>query len=260
MLDPKNLLDQMFSGNAAGRIGQAGQLAKDRLNRASGVQGFAGGAAAGSLLGILLGGKKMRKLASGTLGYGGAAALGALAHRAYQNYMEGRSVQSAPMVTADEVSQVPAAQPPVIKLPSSKVDPKGRPFELVLIEAMIAAAKADGHVDADEQKRLFAEVERKDLDAESKAYVFDLLSRPSDLANLAAAATDAELAGEVYLASRVAIDPDNPAEQAYLDALASRLGLPGELRAHLERQVLADSPTYAETTSRRLDPTPVREI
>src|SRR3954470_15692497 len=118
MLDPKNLLDQMFSGNVAGRIGQAGQLARHRLNSAGGVQGFAGGAAAGSLLGLLLGGKKMRKLASGALGYGGAAALGALAHRAYQNYMEGRSAQSAPMPTPDEV---PAVQSAVMKLPSRKV-------------------------------------------------------------------------------------------------------------------------------------------
>ena len=140
MLDPKNLLDQMFSGNVAGRIGQAGQLAEDRLNRVSGAQGFAGGAAAGSLLGLLLGGKKMRKLASGALGYGGAAALGALAHRAYQNYTEGRSAQSAPMATPDEISVV---QPEVMKLPSKKASSNGRPFELVLIEAMVAAAKAD---------------------------------------------------------------------------------------------------------------------
>jgi uncharacterized membrane protein YebE (DUF533 family) len=235
MLDPKNLLDQMFGSNVAGRIGQTGQLAKDRLNRASGVQGFAGGAAAGSLLGLLLGGKKMRKLASGALGYGGAAALGALAHRAYQNYMEGRSAHSAPVATPDEV---PATQPAVTKLPARNARLNDRPFELVLIEAMVAAAKADGHVDAQEQKRLFAEVERKDLDAESKAYVFDLLSKPSDLTSLATAAADPELAGEVYLASRLAIDPDNPAEQSYLDALASRLGLPGELRAHLERQAV----------------------
>ena len=212
-----------------------GQLAKDRLNRASAAQGFAGGAAAGSLLGLLIGGKKMRKLASGALGYGGAAALGALAHRAYQKYMEGRSIQSAPMMTPDEV---PAAQEAVMKLPSRKGDPQGRPFELLLIEAMVAAAKADGHVDADEQKRLFAAVERQGLDAESKAYVLDVLSRPPELANLAAAAADPELASEVYLASRLAIDPDNPAEQAYLDALAARLELPGGLRAHLERQAL----------------------
>jgi len=43
-----------------------------------------------------------------------------------------------------------------------------------------------------------------------------------------------EQGAEVYLASRLAIDPDVPAERAYLDALASRLKLPAELRAQLD--------------------------
>ena len=45
-----------------------------------------------------------------------------------------------------------------------------------------------------------------------------------------------EQGAEVYLASRLAIDPDVPAERAYLDALAGRLKLPAELRAHLDAQ------------------------
>src|SRR5581483_3567847 len=181
------------SGNVVGGIGQAGKMATDRLNRASGAQGFAGGAVAGGLLSLVLGSKKMRKMASGALGYGGAAALGALAHRAYQNYVEGRPAQSAPIATPEELSSLPASE-----LPDGKPGPAGRPLELMLIEAMVAAAKADGHVDTEEQKRLFAEVERIGLDPESKAYVLDLLSRPADLANLAATATQSGQAGEVY--------------------------------------------------------------
>ena len=50
------------------------------------------------------------------------------------------------------------------------------------------------------------------------------------------AAGGPEQAAEIYLASRLAIDPDHPAEHAYLDALASRLSLPAELVAHLESQ------------------------
>jgi hypothetical protein len=62
-MDPRNLLDQMFSGNVAGRMGQAGQLAKERLNRASGAQGFVPGQTgclrtsrqpAGAVTGLLL--------------------------------------------------------------------------------------------------------------------------------------------------------------------------------------------------------------
>lgn len=231
MLDPKRLLEQMLGGNAVGGLRNAGQAATDRLNRASGAQGFAGGAVAGGLLGLLLGSKGMRKMTGGALGYGGAAVLGALAHRAYQNYQAGKSIDATAPATPAEIEQVPVAQLPHITPAAG-----GGSFELVLIEAMVAAAKADGHVDAEEQRRLFSEVERVGLDPESKAYVFDLLSKPADLANLSTKAANAEQAGELYLASRLAIDPDQPAERAYLDALASRLKLPAELRAHLEKQ------------------------
>jgi uncharacterized membrane protein YebE (DUF533 family) len=230
MIDPKRLLEQMLGGDAAGGIRNAGQMAKDRLNRATGAEGFAGGAVAGGLLGLLLGGK-MRKMAGGALGYGGAAVLGALAHRAYQNYQAGKSLDAAAPATPAEIAQVPAAQ-----LPHSVPAAGGGSFELVLIEAMVAAAKADGHVDAEEQRRLFSEVERIGLDPESKAYVFDLLSRLADPSQLSTKAATPEQAGELYLASRLAIDPDHPAEKAYLDALAARLRLPAELRAHLDKQ------------------------
>ena len=99
---------------------------------------------------------------------------------------------------------------------------------------MIGAAKADGHVDADEQQRLFAEVERRGLDAEAKAFVFDLLSQPVDMASITSAVVTPEQGAEIYLASRIAINPDVPAERAYLDALAARLKLPAELRATLD--------------------------
>ena len=46
-------------------------------------------------------------------------------------------------------------------------------------------------------------------------------------------------ATELYLVSRMAIDPDHPAERAYLQALGHKLNLQPELIAHLEHQVAA---------------------
>jgi uncharacterized membrane protein YebE (DUF533 family) len=120
-------------------------------------------------------------------------------------------------------------------LPHALAGADDRPFELALVRAMVGAAKADGHIDAAEQRRLFAEVERMALDAEAKAYVFDLLTKDVDLASLADAVRTPEQGAELYLAARLAIDPDEPAERAYLDALAARLQIPGELRASLEQ-------------------------
>jgi uncharacterized membrane protein YebE (DUF533 family) len=191
------------------------------------------------LLGLLLGGKGVRKMAGGALGYGGAAVLGALALKAYQDYQSkersnpGQKHGATPVTLTPE--QFAALSPEA--LPHAQPAADGGPFQLVLIRAMVAAAKADGHVDAVEQQRLFAEVERLGLDAGAKAYVFDLLSQPADLAGISSAVSTPEQGAEVYLASRLAIDPDVPAERAYLDALAARLRLPSGLREQLDAQV-----------------------
>ena len=225
MIDPKQLLEQVLGSNVAGNARSAGGQIRDRLDEMSGSKGFASGAVTGGLLGLLLGGNKMRKLAGGAVGYGGAAVIGALALQAYQNYQRQQaSNRGAPAPANLDPYALPHAQPAA----------DGSPFELTLVRAMVGAAKADGHIDAAEQRRLFAEVERLQLDAEAKAYVFDLLTHDVDLKSLVDAVRTPEQGAELYLAARLAIDPDEPAERAYLDALAARLRLPAELRSSLD--------------------------
>src|SRR5689334_24928715 len=84
MFDPKQLLDQVLGPAAAGNVRNAGREIVGRLDATKGSQAFAGGAVAGGLLGLLMGGG--RRHGGGLLGYGGAAALGAIALQAYQNY------------------------------------------------------------------------------------------------------------------------------------------------------------------------------
>jgi len=231
-MKPRSLLEQFIGTASAGQTpGKAGQA---DTSPGSPVGGFAGGAVAGGLLGLLLGNKKARKMAGGLLGYGAAAGAGALAYKAYQNWQQGEAVAGAPVPTAEEAAQVdPGFQPERMTAAS------GEEFTLVLIRAMIAAANADGHIDAEEKRRLFDRVEEMNLDAAGKAFVFDALNQPTDVAALAASAGGIEQASEIYLVSRLAIEPDHPAERAYLEALAHRLELPEELVAHLDHQVEA---------------------
>jgi uncharacterized membrane protein YebE (DUF533 family) len=231
MFDPNQLLNQVLGGNAAGGIGGLGSQVKGRLDSMGGAGGFAGGAAVGGLLGMLLGSKGGRRVGGGLLGYGGAAAIGALALHAYQAYQRGQSVQGTVPMNPAQLQSVPTTA-----LPHATPASDGGAFELVLVRAMVGAAQADGHIDAAEQKRLFSEVERMSLDSEAKAYVFDLLTKPVDLDAIARCVATPEQGAELYLASRLAIDPDEPAERAYLDGLSSRLKLPPELRAHLDKQ------------------------
>ena len=186
------------------------------------------------MLGLLVGNKKARKMAGGLIGYGGAAAAGALAYKAYQNWQQGKQVATAPVATPADLNNV---DPRFIPTP----EPTGtNNFGLTLITAMIAAAKADGHIDAREQTVIFEHVEKLSLDAESKGFVFDALRQPVDLATIVAKVQGVEQASEVYLVSRLVADGDHPAERMYMEALAHRLNLPKDLVAHLDHQVTGE--------------------
>ncbi len=54
-----------------------------------------------------------------------------------------------------------------------------------------------------------------------------------------------EQACELYLVSRLAIDPDHPGERLYLERLASALSLPGDLVEKLEAEVSEAEPLAA---------------
>jgi len=223
---------QILGGTGSAQGGGLGGFANAaRQALGSGGHGsLAAGGAAGSLLGLVMGGKRKSRFSS-TLTHGGAALLGALASRAYENWQTRQPAAQAPVATSAEME---AVEPRF--LPSAAKAGDGQPFELALVRAMIAAAKADGHVDAEEQRRIFGRVEELGLDAESKGFVFDALSQPTGVSEVAASATTPEQAAELYLAARLAVDPDQPAERAFLQALAHRLKLPDGLAEQLDRQ------------------------
>lgn len=242
MIDAKSLLDQFLGGRtptAGGKFGGGRTDYADLAKRGLGSLGGGKGLAVGGLLGLILANKKARSMAGNVAMYGGAAALGLLAWRAYRNYQEGQAPRSAPAAQPADIAPEDLARVAPQYLPSAAPARNGQPFELALVQAMVAAAKADGHIDAQEQQRLFAEIERLQLDAETKGAVFDLLSKPITLEAVGGSAANEEQAAELYLASRIAIDPDHPDEQAYLKNLAQNLQLPAELVAHLDRQVEA---------------------
>src|SRR5690606_18192718 len=130
------------------------------------------------------------------------------------NWQQGQQVASAPIATPADIAQTdPRFLPP----PASTQ--AGQSFALTLINVMIAAAKADGHIDAKEQTAIFEQVEKMDLDTDSKAFVFDALRKPVDIDAIAVGVQGIEQASEVYLMARMAIDVDHPAERVFLQVL-----------------------------------------
>jgi len=171
-------------------------------------------------------------MAKGAVKLGGTAALAGLAYKAYTQWQASKN--AAPQAEAPPMKDITPKPEGTPFLPS--IAQQRDSMSLAILRAMIAAAKADGHIDADEQRRIFGKLDELDLDMEEKAFVMDELRKPLDIDAVVAAASTPELAVEIYAASVLAIDPDDPAEQAYLAMLASRLKLDPGLRLAVEQE------------------------
>lgn len=226
-----SLLEQLLkSGLPAAGTSQRSDLGK-----------YASGAAAGGLIGLLMGNKRGRGMGGTALKYGGVAAVGALAWKAYQEY-QARQTAAAP--AAPTASAASWARPPIditpkpasfAALPAPEMEAHSR----AMLKALIAAAKADGHMDERERGLVHAELERCEADNATRAWVDAELARPVEPAEVAALATGPEMAAEIYLASLLVVDQTTTMERAYLDALARELRLAPMLKTDLEARAAA---------------------
>lgn len=183
---------------------------------------FGKGALAGGALGLLLGSKKARKYGKKLALYGGVAAVGVLAYKAYGDWKR-QQEGAAPGIEPQTIDRLPPAQ--------AEQHARG------ILKALVAAAKADGHVDAREREVIEGEFRRLDDDASLQAWLHAELERPLDPAEVASAANTPEMASEMYLASLLAADEQTFMERAYLDELARQLGLEDSLKQRLEQEV-----------------------
>jgi len=223
-MDAKSLIDQlMASGRELADKGQG--IAEDKLNipeegaeRDAMLSGLGKGALAAGALGILLGTKGGRSLTGSAIKIGGLAAIGGLAYKTYRDWQSGDTTGSDSIEEAalDEVS-----------------DSHGR----LILSAMIAAAKADGHIDDNERQGLQNYIDRIGDSSELSAFVEAELGKPIDPGDIANQVSTQEVAAEVYLASLLIIDQDNFMAKSYLDGLAKALALPPELIASLNQKV-----------------------
>ena len=96
----------------------------------------------------------------------------------------------------------------------------------VLLNAMVSAAKADGSIDADEQKKILEQLD--DVSEEEADLVREAVQAPLDLQGLIDSVPSG-MEQQVYLISLLAINLDSKAEAAYLDKLAKGLRLSNEV-------------------------------
>lgn len=228
----QSLLDQLLRSGLGGAAGAAPKVGGGQGGSHFGK--YATGAAAGGALALLLGSKRGRKMGGTVLKYGTAAALGAVAWRVYQDWQAKQAPGAGP---AAAPAAAPAAPQAFAQLPAPQVEAHSQ----AMLKAMIAAAKADGHMDERERDLVEAELHRLEADPALRAWVDAELRRPVEPAEVAAAARGPEMAAEMYLASVLVADDTTTMERAYLDALAQALKLPPGLRADLEARARQDA-------------------
>ncbi len=267
MFNASKLINEVLgaAGGATGGTGGSSAMQKGKEYLSNNAGGLAGGAVAGGLAGYMMGSKKGRKMAKKTVQYGGLALVAGLAYKAYsdwqgnknaapqqgigqgqvpghtQGHAQGHSTHTPPQqYTAHQAPQQAAIVPPVPEDSAFAVEAEtetANSFGAALVSAMIAAAKADGQIDSAEQDAIFAKIDELGLSNDEKAFLMDQLRRPLDIDSLVALAKNKEQAVELYVASLMAIEVDDPAEQGYLSMLSARLKLEPELVAHIHGSV-----------------------
>lgn len=220
----QDLLKQKSAGQGGSLTDSLGGLLKGAGGSGASLGGFLSGAGGGALAALLVSNKSARKLGSKAITYGGLAALGVIAYKAYSNWQSNQAAGTAPAAEPQTLDRLPAPQ---VELHSQAI-----------LRAMVAAAKADGHVDERERQLLGEQLNKLPADqGELQQWLHNEINQPLDPAAVARAASTAEMAAEMYIASVLMVDEEHFLERAYLDELARQLKLDPGLKVELESQV-----------------------
>jgi uncharacterized membrane protein YebE (DUF533 family) len=215
----KSILDSLLTSGkdlyARGENAAAGKLGvgDDPQARAQMRNAALGGAAATAALGMLLGTKSGRSIAKTGALAGGIGWLGKMAYDAY--------------VAKSQAAAAPAGQPV-----AALEGPAGDRRAQALLAAMVAAARADGHIDAEERGMIEAKL--GEMGGDARAALAAELDRPLDAHAIAAMADSEQAKAEIYAMSALICGGDHPMERAWLDSLSAALGLEPAVAREIE--------------------------
>ncbi len=202
------------------------KMPADGESRDAKLDGMKKGAIAAGVLALLLGTGAGRRVTGSALKIGSLAAIGGIGWKAYQNWMSEKE-----QVAEDIKEQAADAKLiPINELDEEEANERSQ----ILLRAMIAAAKADGHVNNKEITAIKEQITKLNLSGDVEKLLKDEIAKPLDVKEVAALATDQALASEIYLVSAVITNNENSMEREYLDTLARTMELPDALVAQLQ--------------------------
>ncbi len=169
----------------------------------------------GALAGAVLGGGSVKSAIKG----GGMALLGTLAISALRNWGQGEAAPSNPEALARDAPL--GVRPPRNAAEEQQLQDNA----LLILRAMINAAKADGEIDGGEMQQILGHLNKDGITDEERAFLESEMKKPLDLYGLVKQVNSPELAAQIYTASLMTIEVDTTAEQDYMRRLAQGLGL-----------------------------------
>ena len=230
-MDTKSFLDELLkTGKDLASKGQAFaeeklQMPKEGESRDAALDGMKKGAIAAGVLALLLGTGAGRRVTGSALKIGSLAAIGGIGYKAYQNWMAQKQVTNQEIKDIAEDARII----PVNELSTEQANKRSE----ILLKAMIAAAKADGHVNSKEMASINEQITKLKLDRDVANLIQAEIAKPLDIKEIAEMAENQEMAAEIYLVSAVVTDKENTMEREYLETLARTMGLPDALVAEL---------------------------
>lgn len=243
-MDARAILEGLLDKSQ--RATQTGiQMAEERKiippagdERTAMLKGAGAGALAAGAIALFFGSKSTRKFAGKAAKLGGTAAIGGLAYKAYTDWQaqQAKTTQQAPQLdsSASSVSALNLNQFDVGTPINDLADQAAEKRSESLMQAMITAARADGHVDEDEMNMITQQINNLGLEQDVTRFLLSEMSKPVDVARIAALADTPETAAELYIASAMVVDMDDPVERLYLDKLALAMNLDAQLVVKLE--------------------------
>lgn len=252
-MDAKAILDGLLDKTQ--RATQAGMhMAEEKSlippagnERAAMIKGAGAGALAAGAIALLFGSKGTRKFAKKAAKLGGTAAIGGLAYKAYTDWQAQQAGPGATQTGTPSPATAATATPQAFagNLDLDQFAQTGTPIANLadveatvrsesIIQAMISAARADGHVDDEEMALITRQISSFGLEKDVTSFLLAELNKPVSVDAIAALADTPETAAELYIASALVVDMESTAERAYLDKLAAAMQIDPSMVPHLE--------------------------
>lgn len=103
-----------------------------------------------------------------------------------------------------------------------------------LIQAMVAAAHADGNLDSDEEKAILDRLRDVELAQEEKMFLLEELHHPRTIPELTQGIEDVRLKQALYAVAASAVIIDTESERRWFDELGQALGMSPEVCQFIE--------------------------